>query len=202
MANRTLRKFDGPLSEYALKKPQFFVKKNKTKLIELCGAFEIGKICVGFRTYDANAQADKKTNGSIDFFLDIAEFELLCHNILSGNLTGKLNKGMQVDPFYKGSPRNGQNISRVMSFTKANMGIFITVHEGPGRLTQTGAMQPAYDLKGDDHVKISAMLTPEELKSFALQGGRACDFYYDHYFGREVPVEASGNDRGDGGVEF
>lgn len=163
---------------------QFFCRKTKKDLIEITEWFEAGKVKIGFRKYDNNEQKGSKVNASIDFYLTIQEMDLLCRNLLSGNIITKAAKGMKIDPFYKGSERDNQIYSRVFTFNKSNKGLFFTVHEGPGRKTDTGSFEPLYKLN-EAPVKISISLDVEEIKSFAIQGKRACDYYYANYFGRD-----------------
>lgn len=177
--------YNGRMSENAMKFGlQFYVKKTNKSLIEIVDSFPIDKVRIGFRTYSVNGEAGEKTNGKIDFYLEMPEFELLCHNILTGNFTALVNQG-KYPSVYKGSPRDGKLYARVLSFAKGDKGYFITAHEGPGTKTNTGAVMPQFKLGESDHTKVSACLTPEELKTFALMGKRACDHYYLHYFGRE-----------------
>ena len=99
---------------------QFYVRKNTKNLIEIVEAYGIGKIRIGFRQYDAAAEKGSRTTGQVDFYMEIREFDLLCHNLLSGNIMARLRKGNKIDPVYKGSARDGKLYSRVLTLTKSN----------------------------------------------------------------------------------
>lgn len=166
---------------------QFFVKKTDKNLIEIVGAFDISKIKIGFRTYDNTNAKGSKLNNKVDFYMDIAEFELLCHNLLSGITVKDIHSGKKFNPIYKGSKRNEEIKSRILLFNKSNNGLFFNAYEGPGKITDTGAVMPTYKTN-DAENKASIQLNFEEIKMFALQGKRACDHYYLHYFGKEQNV--------------
>ncbi|MBR5357533.1 MAG: hypothetical protein IK121_11520 [Lachnospiraceae bacterium] len=176
--------YNGKLSENSLKYGlQYYVKKNNKNLIEIVDNFNNDKVRIGFRAYDASGETGAKVNASVDFFLDIPSFEVLCHNIITGNFSARI-KTNQYEPIYRGSVRDGKIYSRVLSFQQGN-NILITAHEGLGSKTKTGAVTPQYKLSDTDHTKVTIAFTPDELKAFALAGKRALDSYYLHYFGRE-----------------
>lgn len=159
---------------------QFYVRKTDKNLIEIVSAFEIDKVKIGFRTFNNENEKGSKLLSKVDFYLSIPEFELLCHNLL----TGFVLKTDNYEPIYKGSERDGAIMSRALSFAKARVGLFFTACEGPGRKTSTGAVIPLY--KNDVPTKISIPLKTEEVKMFALQGKRACDYYYNNYFEKNL----------------
>lgn len=156
---------------------QFYVRKTRKDLVEIVEAYEIDKIKIGFRSYGLDAEPGSRVKSSVDFYMPIPEFELLCHNLLSGNITARLKAGKKIETIYKGSPRDGKLFSRTLSINSSNRGIFFNVTEGPGKKNDTGAVQPLYKLE-DAPSKVSVSLNTEEIKSFALQGKRACDVYY------------------------
>lgn len=163
---------------------QFYVRKTDKNLIEITEAFSIGKIKIGFRNFSLNAEKGSRVSASVDFYLSIQEMDLLCHNLLSGNIVKTLQSGGSVPPFYKGSPRNDKVYSRILSFALSKKGLFFTACEGEGKTNSTGAVQPLYKIS-DAPVKVSIPLTMEEIKMFAIQGKRACDYYYANYFGKK-----------------
>ena len=112
---------------------QFYVRKTKKDLVEIVEAFDIGKIKVGFRSYNLNAEPGSRETGRVDFYMNIDEFELLCHNLLSGNIISRLKKEEEVPTLYKGSVREGSVFSRTLAFNKSNRGIFFNATEGPGK---------------------------------------------------------------------
>lgn len=156
---------------------QFYVRKNEKNLIEIVEAYEIDKIKIGFRSYGLDADPGSRVKSGVDFYMPIAEFELLCHNLLTGNISSRLKKGEKIDTIYKGSPRDGQVYSRTLSFRSSNRGIFFNVTEGPGKKNESGLVKPLYTLE-EAPSKVSISLNNDEIKSFALQGKRACDVYY------------------------
>lgn len=163
---------------------QFYVRKTDKNLIEITEAFEIGKVKVGFRNFSLNAEKGSRVSAAVDFYLSIQEMDLLCHNLLTGNIIKTLNAGGSIPPFYKGSDRDGKLYSRILSFGLSKKGLFFTACEGEGRKNETGAVQPLYKIN-DAPVKVSIPLNNEEIKSFAIQGKRACDYYYANYFGKK-----------------
>lgn len=156
---------------------QFYVRKTNKDLIEIVEAYSINKIKIGFRNYNSNADKGSKISNSVDFYMSISEFELLCHNLLSGNIISRLNKGESIPVYYKGSTRDGSIYARTLSISKSNKGVFVTATEGPGEKTTTGAVKPLYKMS-DAPQKVSISLDTEEIKNFALQGKRACDVFY------------------------
>lgn len=163
---------------------QFYARKTTKDILEISEWFDEGKIRIGFRKYDDSQSSGSRITESIDFYMSVPEFELLCHNLLSGNIVKTINAGKQVQPLYKGNLRNGEVVSRVLWFGRSRVGIFLNACEGPGKRTDTGAVTPLYRVQ-DAPKKISIPLNSEEIKSFAIQGKRACDHYYMFYFGRK-----------------
>lgn len=143
---------------------QFHVRKTKNNLIEIVEAFEIDKVKIGFRTFSTAEEKGSRLSGSVDFYMTIPEMDLLCHNLLSGNIVGKINNGVDIPPMYKGSDRDNKVYSRILSFSKANRGIFFTACEGPGKRNSTGAVQPLYKIN-EAPSKVSIPLNYEEIKS-------------------------------------
>lgn len=164
---------------------QFHVRKTDKNLIEIVEAFGIDKIKIGFRTFSTAAEKGSRVSNSVDFYLTIPEMDLLCHNLLSGNIVQTINRGDAVPAMYKGSERGNEIFSRILSFTKSNKGLFFTACEGPGKKSATGAVQPLYKMN-EAPTKVSIPLSNEEIKMFAIQGKRACDYYYANYFGKNV----------------
>jgi len=162
---------------------QFFVRKTKKDIFEMSEWFDADKIRIGFRKYDESKSAGEKITCAIDFYMSVPEFELLCHNLLSGQIVTQIAAGKTVPPMYKGNERNGEIVSRVLYFGKSRNGIFLNVTEGPGRKTDTGAVTPLYKVS-EAPKRISIPLNYEEVKSFAIQGKRACNHYYMFWFGR------------------
>ena len=163
---------------------QFFARKTKKDILEISEWFSEGKIRIGFRKYDESQSAGSKISTSIDFYMTVPEFELLCHNLLSGSISRMVEAGKQVPPYYKGNQRGDQIVSRMLYFGKSRSGLFLNASEGPGKKTETGAVMPTYRVN-EAEKRVSIPLTNEEVKSFALQGKRACDHYYMFYFGRD-----------------
>lgn len=163
---------------------QFYVRKTDKNLIEITDAFNIDKVKIGFRTYDNTKEKGSKNTNSVDFYLSIQEMDLLCHNLLSGKIIKTLEAGGNIAPIYKGNNRGEDIFSRTLSFAKSNKGLFFTACEGPGKKTDTGAVLPLYKINEAPN-KVSIPLNTEEIKSFAIQGKRACDYYYMNYFGKK-----------------
>lgn len=173
---------------------QFYRRVTKKNLLEIVTAYDmhingksIDKIRIGFREYNNNQNSGSKVTGKIDFFFDIQDFDLLCTNILSGNVYGRVKRRQNPENiyFYKGGTERstGRIISKMMVISPSNKGVFLSVYTGPGRKNSTGAIMPLYKVNNAEH-KISIAMDTEELKKFAIQGKRALDFYYDYYFKR------------------
>lgn len=162
---------------------QFYARKTQKDILEIREWFDEGKVCIGFRQYNNNADSGNKVTGSVDFYMQVEELDLLCHNILSGNVYKTLAAGKNIPAYYKGNKRGDTVYARTLTFSKSNRGVFITACEGEGEIIGSGAVKPLYTIK-DAPVKVSISLTVEELKAFAIQGRRSCDYYYMHCFGR------------------
>ena len=164
---------------------QFYVRKTDKNLIEIVEVFEkLDKVRIGFRNFSLNEEKGSRVSASVDFYMTIPELDLLCHNLLSGNIVKTINAGGSVPPMYKGSKRGDEIFSRTLSFAKSNKGLFFTACEGPGKMNNTGAVMPLYKMN-DAPSKVSIPLNNEEIKAFAIQGKRACDYYYANYFGKK-----------------
>ena len=164
---------------------QFYVRKTDKNLIEIVEVFEkLDKVRIGFRNFSLNEEKGSRVSASVDFYMTIPELDLLCHNLLSGNIVKTINAGGSVPPMYKGSKRGDEIFSRTLSFAKSNKGLFFTACEGPGKMNNTGAVMPLYNMN-DAPSKVSIPLNNEEIKAFAIQGKRACDYYYANYFGKK-----------------
>ena len=164
---------------------QFYVRKTDKNLIEIVEVFEkLDKVRIGFRNFSLNEEKGSRVSASVDFYMTIPELDLLCHNLLSGNIVKTINAGGSVPPMYKGSKRGDEIFSRTLSFAKSNKGLFFTACEGPGKMNNTGAVMPLYKMN-DAPNKVSIPLNNEEIKAFAIQGKRACDYYYANYFGKK-----------------
>lgn len=164
---------------------QFYVRKTDKNLIEIVEAFGIDKIRIGFRTFSTEQEKGSRVSNSVDFYMTIPEMDLLCHNLLTGNIIQTINNGNTIPAMYKGSVREDQVFARILSFSKSNRGLFFTACEGPGKKNVTGAVQPLYKMAEAPN-KVSIPLNNEEIKMFAIQGKRACDYYYANYFGKNV----------------
>ena len=173
---------------------QFYVRKTKKDLIEIVEAYDIDKIRIGFRSYGLDAEPGSRVRSGVDFYMPVPEFELLCHNLLSGNILARLKAGREVEPIYKGSPRDGQIFSRAFYFNLSNRGLFFNAAEGPGKKSDTGAVKPLYKLN-EAPSKVSISLDSDEIKSFALQGRRACDVYYMRMANDPMEGRVTGNMR-------
>lgn len=162
---------------------QFYVKKTDKNLIEIVEAFDIDKAKIGFRTYDNSNEKGSKCDNKVDFYMSIPEFDLFCHNLLSGYTVKMIRDGEKFPPIYKGSRRNGRVESRILTLGKSNRGLFFNAFEGPGKENETGAVMPLYKTS-DAENKVSIQLNYEEIKMFAIQGKRLCDCYYLSRFGK------------------
>lgn len=169
---------------------QFYVRKTDKNLIEIVEAFSIDRVKIGFRNFSLNEEKGSRVSASVDFYMSISELDLLCHNLLSGNIVKTINAGGSIPPMYKGSKRDGEVYSRTLSFNKSNKGLFFTACEGPGKMNATGAVMPLYKMQ-DAPNKVSIPLNNEEIKAFAIQGKRACDYYYNNVFGKKINVSSN-----------
>lgn len=173
---------------------QFYRRVTKRNLLEVVTAYDmqiggnsIDKVRIGFREYNNNQNSGSKVTEKIDFFFDIQDFDLFCTDILSGNVYARVKNRNRPENiyFYKGGTdrATGRIISKMMTVTPSNKGVFLSVFTGPGKKNNTGAVMPLYKMNNAEH-KISIALDAEELKRFAIQGKRALDFFYMYYFKR------------------
>lgn len=163
---------------------QFYVRKTDRNLIEIVDSFGIDKVKIGFRTFDLSKEKNSRVSASVDFYLSIPEMDLLCHNLLSGNILKTLQSGGNVPAIYKGSDRDGATYSRMLTFGVSKKGLFFTACEGPGKKNNTGAVMPLYKANEAPN-RVSIPLDVNEIKMFAIQGKRACDYYYANCFGKD-----------------
>lgn len=105
---------------------------NKVVLNVHCSSFPIDKVKLRAASYESKE--------NIDFYLDFPTFQTLAADAESGRLFTKLaSKQYQL---FTGYEREGQVISRQLSISYSEPRVFVTIQEGPGRKTETGAILP------------------------------------------------------------
>lgn len=169
---------------------QFYVRKTNHNLLEIVDAFNLDKVRIGFRNFNKNGESGNKVTDQVDFYLTIPELELICQDILTGHASVVINEKDQSGKFtykkygerFKGSERNGQIYSRKFYIVRSDLGAFFTALEGPGKKEGQGIVKPLYK-DNEAPNKVSISITPDDMKTFALQGKRACDYYYNNFFG-------------------
>ena len=177
---------------------QFWCKKTQKSLIEVTGQFDIDKIGVGFRMFNQQAEKGNRVTSSIDFYFDMAAMEVLCRDILSGNIAKMITASKKatqesgskypkpVREFKGGSKKTMK--ARILTISAGSSQPFIiTAYDGPAKINETtGGVVPDYKYNEAEQ-RIMIGLSGDDLKQFAVMGLRAIDFYYDHYFGRIDP---------------
>lgn len=178
--------------------PSGTIYKNdgRERFVEIAQAFGIGKVKLAFRTYNSKAQTGNKITQSIDCYLNIDEFGLLCHIITSGSArqrammnekarsTGGYKYAKPIFEVYNGTTKNNQVISRHLTLSMKNrednpalfekMPFTLMVEEGPGIKTPTGAITP--DKNGRKNY-LAIGLSYDELLKLGINGQRAINIY-------------------------
>lgn len=174
---------------------QYFKKMTRKSLVSLVGAPEIGKAKIELRTF-SQSNGRTVTASSIDIFMSVLEFEVLCRDIMSGVIARKRQQSLNSGNSFPGPvfTSEGGSIktmkSRIFNIIPGNRTEYVfQSFEGPGKLNETtGGITPAYKFN-EAETKITAGMTESEMRQFAVAGLRYCDFYYEHYFGRIDPAK-------------
>ena len=123
----------------------------KSRFLHIEDALNIGKIRLFCGEYKKGEGMGKNTS----HFLDVEDARVL-FNDLSWNKTVKYTE-------FKGTA-NGEVTSRVFSANSKEDKVWFELKTGPGKETETGAIQPA----GEPTIDISIALTKEEARRLAL----------------------------------
>lgn len=187
-----MSKFNGPKTKGSL---SFYRKATSKNLIALTEAFDIDKAKIELRLFDQSQNSGNRITASIDFYISPSDLEVLCRDILSGRiakdaaLKKKQADGKFPEPSYRKEGASIQKMTaRILTISSGSAQPFlITAYEGPGKKNDaTGGIVPAYKYNEAD-TRIMIGMSGDDLKEFAVMGLRACDWYYQHYFGRYDP---------------
>ncbi len=126
----------------------------RTAFLHLELAEDIGKLRIFTGTY----RAGQGMQASIVHYMDLDAAYVLFHDILTASLTEYRE--------FKGSRRDGEIVSRVMSVNWRNGNVYFEFASGPGRETETGAIMP---VKGASTTKVLVALPEFEARKLAAR---------------------------------
>lgn len=181
--NEAVRSFDFVNYQYgrANKVSTQFVKFNaKEALVEVCEAFDLDKVKIGFIKYDTSAAKGSRVSASIDFYMSIEDASVFALDIISGKMAKAQKACTNVNnPIWEskiGGKGTGDNVRyRKMSLyagTKAEYAIGAA--EGDGKRDTKGLIQPVK--KADTKVFIPLTKRDVRMLGDALQ--RAVESYH------------------------
>ena len=127
----------------------------KTAFMHLELAEQIGKLRIFTGTY----RSGEGMQASIVHYMDLDAAYVLFHDILTRSMEEPYRE-------YKGSKRDGEIVSRVMSVNRRNGNVYFEFASGPGRETQTGAIMP---VKGAGATKVLVVLPEFEARKLAAR---------------------------------
>ena len=143
----------------------------KGGFVDLRAAFELGKVLFQFRKYDLTKPKGQRfiANQSVDIYMNLDTFSYLFYACVSGGINKILANGGYVN--YGGTSKKGPVTARVFKIEGGQDDkYFLKAQSGPGKLTSTGAIQPAWK---EPAAEVVLRLTSEQLKTLALCGQRA-----------------------------
>lgn len=148
---------------------QYYKKNTRSSLLEVCDALSIGKIRIGFRTYDTTKPVGQRETQAIDIYMDARRFLLLAFKLKTNAIKKALDSStLPAFEDYGGSMEKGVCICRRLSIersTKENAMAFHAVL-GPGKQTATGGVVFA----GKAEKSITVPLSYDESIELALMG--------------------------------
>ena len=141
----------------------------------------VGKICFQFRVYDKNRPKGQKITQKVDFFMDSEEAIYFAEIMKTGRILNLCKNAKAENKFapgyhkYGGSP--AKKISKQLKIESTDDGkLFIKALEGPGNISQTGAIAPAYK-DNEASQKIALKLTSEQAMKIGLSIERAVRYF-------------------------
>lgn len=136
-------------------------------------AFGIGKIHLGFATYDTKLPAGQRQTNKVQIYLSADEFMELCRKLSCGELRYMMQihkKNGDTSPLYEhlggtsaeklnkiGRVRaDGKSLSRTMQLLSGKKSDFLLVADsGPGETNATGLIVPKFGKNPENHVAVS-----------------------------------------------
>lgn len=167
---------------------QYFRKITDKSVLSVVSAFSIDKVKIEFRQFSPNGEKGNKVTSSVDFYMSPGEFEVLCRDIVSGNIAKEIltqknkaqSEGRYQQPtrcFIGGNKKTMQ--ARQLTITGGDRLPFIlTAYIGKGKINpKTNGLTPDFKFNEAD-AKVMVGLTTDEFKQFAWSSLRALDYYY------------------------
>lgn len=144
----------------------------------------VGKICLQFRVYDKNRPKGQKITQQVDFFMDSEEASYFAEIMKTGRICSLCRNAKAENKYAPGYHKYGgtasRKISKQLKIESTDDGkLFIKALEGPGTISKTGAIAPAYK-DNDASQKVAIKLTQEQAMKIGLQIERAIA-YFDHW---------------------
>lgn len=166
-----------------------FIKfDRKMSFLEISGdALPIGKLRLGFRSYDKAKEKGSRITQTVDIYMDIDEAMYLAQEITSGKLSCVIKKNMEeaktTNTYQKaaynllgGNNNNGKCMSRQLVIEGATNVLFKAM-SGPGETIGNGLIKPKYTSQTAEQA-ITISMPEKDLKKFALVARSVCDAYY------------------------
>jgi hypothetical protein len=145
-------------------------------------SFPIGKVHLGFYTYDMNKAAGSRFTNNVPIYIDIPDFLALCSEVQTGQLALKKENRSNFEFYYKnmggtsalqlnkrGKARNdGMGISRQLKIIPGERYPFVLIAEsGPGQANDKGLIVPKYK-DGRPEQRVMVPMDGYTLKKFLL----------------------------------
>lgn len=141
----------------------------------------VGKICFQFRVYDKNRPKGQKITQKVDFYMDSEEALYFAEIMKTGRILNLCRNAKSESKYAPGYHKYGGNpakkISRQLKIESTDDGkLFIKALEGPGNISQTGAIAPAYK-DSEASQKVAIKLSSEQAIKIGLQIERAIGYF-------------------------
>lgn len=140
----------------------------------------VGKICLQFRVYDKNRPKGQKITQQVDFFMDSEEASYFAEIMKTGRICSLCKNAQAENKYAPGYHKYGgtasKKISKQLKIESSDGKLFMKALEGPGTISKTGAIAPAYK-DNDATQKVAIKLTMEQAMKIGLQIERAIAYF-------------------------
>ena len=146
-------------------------------------SFEIGRIHLGFSTYDLNKPVGKRQTNNIHIYITVDEFLELCRKLTCGELRFLLQKRKENNddtPIFQSlggtsaeklarqnrARADGMSLSRTVKLIRGKADFLLVADSGPGATNDKGLIVPRFGSSPENHVAVS--MTFETLSELLL----------------------------------